>query len=67
MISGLRNQVLDKERLPTTNTITSVTSREIRAVRMLAGKGDLPFEQKEGEVRFTVPCVETYEIVVITY
>jgi hypothetical protein len=43
------------------------TDREIRAVRSLAGREDLPFEQAEGHARFTVPRVESYEIVVISY
>jgi hypothetical protein len=41
--------------------------RVVRSVRSLVGKGDLPFERAGGVIRFRLPRVGTYEVVVIDF
>jgi len=41
------------------------TDRKISTVRALAAEQELPFQRKEEAVDFVVPCVETYEVVVV--
>jgi hypothetical protein len=45
--------------------ITLRTDRKISTVRTLAAEQDLSFQRKGDAVHFVVPCVETYEVVVV--
>jgi len=46
--------------------ITLRTDRDINTVQALAAEQDLPFRLEDNTVRFTVPYVQTYEVVVVT-